>query len=584
MKKPDPLPVKMEAESDFVARAVGPLVLVNPVLDRMAIRRIVNLHCPSDPRLEMPLGDVIHLFVANRLSSPQPLLHVAEWAESSGAEFLLGTPAALLNDDRLGRALDAVFPKRWNILADVALHVAKTFGVSLAKVHYDPTSFHFTGEYDPDVSGPDPSLVPAIQPFQIEVGRHARPGQQNKEAQVGVNLANDGKGPVPFFYHSADGSANGHAAVAKNLQHLLQFLKPKRLLLVTDRGCFNAEHAVRLVRTHRFNFISSLTWTPELATVYDQKKPAMVEASFQSLNEQRKRKRGVPEALWERYFIGEVPYTITHEETVEDPSGKKTTRKKSIRARLLFVHSTADEKVCAKTRVKNTAKIHQGLSQIRQSVDNGYLKEIPAVHKRVQTLYGRKQARHYFSYEVDELTEKEIQSLPPRRRGQRTPALKFSYHYDPKLAERDANYDGLYAVGTSLGKRTHSTDDVFTTFKEQHHIETAHHQWKAPIRLRPLFLKRVTRIESLIFVQFLALMAFYLLQRLYRLAKGRCCRVTGETLLKRSAHATIVVRYDADCVRVMPLPLKDSQTEILEKLKFPTLQEQIRGHVARPNE
>ena len=192
VKKRDSLPVRMEAESDFVARALGPLALVNPILDQMQIRRIVNLHCPGDVRLDRPVGDVIHLLVANRLSSPQPLLHVAEWAESSGAEFVLGTPA-----------------------------------------------------------------------------------------------------------------------------------------------------------------------------------------------------------------------------------------------------------------------------------------------------------------------------------------LKFSYHYDPKRAETDAKYDGLYAVSTSLRKKTHSTDDVFTTFKEQHHIETAHHQWKAPIRLRPLFLKRVTRLESLIFVQFLALMAFYLLQRLYRLAKGQ---------------------------------------------------------------
>ena len=582
MKKRESLPVRLQGESDFTGRNLGPLVLVNPLLERMQIRRIVNLHCPPDPRREVPIGDVIHLLVANRISSPQPLLHVSEWAEYRGTEFLLGTPAHLLNDDRLARALDAVFSKRWNILAEVALHVAKEFRVSLAKVHYDPTSFHFTGEYDKQ--SPDPSLAPTLAPFKIEVGRHALPGQHRKEAQVGVNLANDGKGPVPFFYHSADGSANGHTAVAKNLQHLLKFVRPKDLLIVTDRGCFNAEHAVRMVRTHHFNFISSLTWTDDLAHLYDQKKPKMVEASFLSLKEQRKRNQGVSEDLWERYFIAEVPYKITHEQTVEDQSGNKTTKKESIRARLIFVHSTADEKVCAKTRVKNTAKITQGMSQIQRSVENGYLKEIPAVHKRVLTLYGKKQAQHYFSYQVEKLTKKEIKSLPPRRRGQRIPALKFSYQYDPMLAETDAKYDGLYAVGTSLRKKTHSTDEVFTTFKEQHHIETAHHQWKAPLRLRPLFLKTVTRIESLVFVQFLALMAFYLLQRGYRLAKGRACRTTGETLIKRFALSTIAVRYDDDSVTVMPLPLGGHQNEILEKLKFPNLKQQLRSHVARPND
>ena len=226
-------------------------------------------------------------------------MHVGGWAQCSGAEFLLGSPADALNDDRLARALDTIFCKRWNILADVALHVSEHFDVSLSKVHYDPTSFHFTGEYDEQ--SPSPSLLPELKPFKIEVGRHARPGHHVKEAQVGVNLANDGKGPVPFFYHSADGGANGHKAVAKNLQHLLKYLRPKRLLMVTDRGCFSAGHAVRLVRQCHFDFISSLTWKDEFAELYDTKKPRMEESSFLSIKEERKRISCKPGETWERY-------------------------------------------------------------------------------------------------------------------------------------------------------------------------------------------------------------------------------------------------------------------------------------------
>jgi transposase len=584
-----PISVNVLAPSELVGKNLGPLVLANPILEKMDIRRIVNLHCPADPRCEIPIGDVIYALVANRLCSPEPLLHVADWAAYSGAEFLLGAPADALNDDRLARALDAVFLKRWEILADVALHVSSHFNVSLAKVHYDPTSFHFTGEYDEQSESP--SLLPELRPFKIEVGRHARPGDDIKEAQVGVNLANDGKGPVPFFYHSADGSANGHTAVAKNLQHMLKYLKPKRLLMVTDRGCFSAEHAVRIVRTHHYDFISSLTWTDDLAGLYDKYKPKMEESSFLSIKEKRKRELDKPEDSWERYFIGEVPYKITWEKKVEedseDASGNKTkkkkTKKESIRTRLLFVYSTADMKVSRKTRAKYTERIKVGLAKIQQSVENGYLKDIPAVHKRVDALYGKKQARNYFTYNVAELTAKEIRSLPPRRRGQRKRTLKFSYHYHPEIAKSDAQYDGLYAIGTSLPKKTHSTDDVFTTFKEQHHIETAHHQWKAPIRLRPLFLKKATRIESLVFVQFLALMAFYLLQRRYRLAKGASCRTTAVSLIRRFVLCGIGIRYSKRSVTVTPFALKPPQEAILKTLRFPYPHEQIRSEVTRPD-
>jgi len=162
------------------------------------------------------------------------------------------------------------------------------------------------------------------------------------------------------------------------LKHLLKYVRPKNLLLVTDRGCFNARHAVWLVR-HNFNFISSLTWKEEYANLYDKEKPRMQESSFLSLKEKRKQERDLNEDTRERYFIGEIPYKITHE-------------KQSIQVRLIFVRSTADMKVCRKTREKYTVKIREGLKKIKSSVENGYLKEIRKVHKKVNYLYGRKQA------------------------------------------------------------------------------------------------------------------------------------------------------------------------------------------------
>ncbi|MFH1184416.1 MAG: IS1634 family transposase [Chloroflexota bacterium] len=553
------LPVKVEQTEEFAVRNVGPLVLANPLLEQMRIKQIVNQHCPPDVRLEVPVGDVIHALVANRLCSPQPLMHVAAWAHASGAELLLGIPAGSLNDDRLGRALDAVFAKRWNILAEVALHVSWRFQVDLCKVHYDTTSFHFTGAYDHQ--SPDPALVAEIAPFRIERGRHAGPGQDIKEAQVGVDLANDGKGPLPFFYHTADGSANDHIATAKNLQHLLKYVKPKRLLYIADRGCFSSGQAVELA-DKGFHFLYSVPWSQELATLYRDRKPSMQEASFLSLAEKRKRELQQPEELWERYFVGEIPHTISHE-------------KRSLAVRLVYVHSTADEKTCRAMREKYTEKIRLELEKVSRGVESGRLKEAKEVHKRIVKAYGRKDAQKYFSYEVCPLTPQEKEALPPSRRGHARPALKFSYSYDAAKAEEDAQYDGVYAMMTNLPPESHSTDEVFTSFKEQHHIETSHHQWKAPIRLRPLFLKKIKRLESLIFVQFLALMCFYLVQRCYRVGKGGECRTTGETLLRRFAHCPLAFRYQKGSIEVMLNRLLPRQEETLRILGLPSVAGQI---------
>jgi transposase len=563
VRKRPQLEVKVKGPWDFEVRNLGPLVLAYPMLRDMKIKDFVDKHCPPDVRLEVPIGDIILALAANRLCSPQPLMHVAEWAHTSGAELQLGIPADALNDDRLGRALDAVFEKRWNILADVALHVSSRFSVDLYKVHYDTTSFHFTGEYDNQSS--DPALVPEIAPFKIEKGRHSELKKGIKVARVGVNLANDGKGPVPFFYHTADGSANDHISTAKNLQHLLKFVKPKRLLQIGDRGNFSVGQAIKLSEK-RFYFIYSLPWSEELAHLYSSRKPSMVEASFRSLAEKRKRKAKKPEEEWERYFIGEIPHTIKH-------------KKQHLGVRLVYVYSTRDEKTCRSTREKHVERIRKGLEKVKRGVESGREKDITNVHKRVARAYGQKKAQKYFEYTVAALTAQEIRSLPTPRKGCVRPALKFSYTYYPERAQEAAQYDGVYALMTNLPRAKNATDEVFTAFKEQHHIETSHHQWKAPIRLRPLFLKKVRRLESLVFVQFLALMAFYLLQRRYRNAKGKDCRTTGETLLRRFAHCPIAFKSQKNSVEVIAGHLMPRQAETLRILELPSVEQQLQSYV-----
>jgi hypothetical protein len=56
----------------------------------------------------LSVGEVAAALIASRLCSPSPLYDVAGWASGAAVHELLGIPAALLNDDRLGRALETL--------------------------------------------------------------------------------------------------------------------------------------------------------------------------------------------------------------------------------------------------------------------------------------------------------------------------------------------------------------------------------------------------------------------------------------------------------------------------------------------
>jgi hypothetical protein len=98
-------------------------------------------------------GQVVEALIANRLTSPTPLVHVEDWAADWAVEEIFGMSAEVLNDNRIGRALDAVAPHLDGIVGSVGAQVIATFGVDVARIHWDMTSISLYGAYpshDPD--------------------------------------------------------------------------------------------------------------------------------------------------------------------------------------------------------------------------------------------------------------------------------------------------------------------------------------------------------------------------------------------------------------------------------------------------
>jgi Domain of unknown function (DUF4277) len=75
---------------------------------RLDVAGIIDRACPVREVALVTHGQVIEALVANRLTSPMPLVQVQDWAGQWALEEVWGIESATLNDDRLGRALDAI--------------------------------------------------------------------------------------------------------------------------------------------------------------------------------------------------------------------------------------------------------------------------------------------------------------------------------------------------------------------------------------------------------------------------------------------------------------------------------------------
>lgn len=558
-------------QSEVDTAGLGALAVVFPLLERMNVAQIIDQHLPADPRAEFGFGAVLSLLIAARLHRPTALSNVADWSGDSGADMLWQIPAEKLNDDRLGRSLDAFFRQRHSILAHVALHVSKEFNVPLAELHYDPTHILFEGAYEN--AEPREGVVAegvvrsdhALKPAHITKGRGTDEAPQGAlMIHAGLCTYVDDFGPLPLFGHTVDGNQNGHTAVAEQFALIRKHLKPTQLTMFSDRGTFSAGHLQRL-RQEGFHGVCSAPWG-DFRQLFDEHRQTLTwkKASYLSIEQQRRRKdkSDLPQ---EHYELAVLAHRLVDEES-----------KQEIPTWVIFVFSTADQKVVRQQRQKQIEKIREGLAQIQASVAAGRRStDANSVARRVEKLFGAKQAARYFTWQMTPLDKRQQAALPAPGRGCKRATQQFTFQFDQAALDQDEEYDGYSVLVTTLRQTQSSVDELFTKFKQQNFCEHANRQFKGPLAVRPVFLQSPQRVEALVFLMMIALTAYFLLQRMYRQsvpskAPQKERRTTTQAILRTFRNYVLLIHRTRLGREVQPTRLTANQRAMLQRLGFDT--------------
>lgn len=574
-------------QSESESRRIGSLAVIVPLLERMNVRDIINQHLPADPQAEFDHGTTLSLLMAARLYNPVALSNVAEWAEESGADLLWNMPPEKINDDRLGRSLDALFGQRHSILASLALHVSHDFEVPLNEIHYDPTHILFEGAYEQaqpreeviDRVGKEESVRSddTLDPAHITKGRATDDAPKGATmVHAGLSTYVDQWGPLPFFGHTIDGNQNGRKAVDEQLALLRKHLKPSQLTMLSDRGTFSVGHLLRL-KKDGFYAICSAPWD-QFRDLFDDRFNSLMwqEASYLSIEQQRRRdtESTLPQ---EHYELAVVRHKLK-----DDATGKM------IDCRVIFVFSTADQKVVRKQRQKQIDQIRDGLERTQRNVARrGPYSDEESVTRRVQRLFGDKDAAKYFSWKMIKLTKKQQETAGSSGRGSRPPTHRFEFTFDQDALREDEEYDGYSVLVTTVPQKQLSADALFTKFKQQIYSEQVNRSFKGPLAVRPVFLHTPQRVEALVFLMMAVLMLYYLLQRIYRQtvpddATEKEQRTTTNTIFQAFSSYALLLHRTRLGIEVQPTRLTPRQRTILQQLNFSTPAQILSKRLPRP--
>ena len=184
---------------------VGALPLLQRIVERMQLQRILSEHLPrDDSRTELPTVTTLLVLFANLLMAREPVYGVGEWAALFPPD-LLGLreqDLSRLHDDRLGRSLDRMFEGIGpTLIMAVVHHVIQEFAISLDELHNDSTTVSFYGAYDEAGQESEQRGRPT---HAITWGHSKARRPDLKQLLYILTVTSDGN--VPVFFSSASGN------------------------------------------------------------------------------------------------------------------------------------------------------------------------------------------------------------------------------------------------------------------------------------------------------------------------------------------------------------------------------------------
>ena len=216
----------------LASQVLGGLPIINAVTDRLGLPALLAAALPDgDARVKVTSAAAIRLVVTNLVLGREPLYALGEWAARYDPALLgLSTEElSALNDDRVGRALEALFDAdRASLLTAVVLRAISEFNVETGQLHNDSTSISVHGVYRDAVG-----TARGGQPTPVITWGHSKDMRPDLKQLVWI-LTVSADGAVPLAYRLADGNTVDDPTHVPTWDSLVGLLGRTDFLYVAD--------------------------------------------------------------------------------------------------------------------------------------------------------------------------------------------------------------------------------------------------------------------------------------------------------------------------------------------------------------
>lgn len=465
---------------------VDVLPLVKHYMDQLDLINLFTKYVPAAPGSLADHAESLCILTANIICDNKPLYKVQEWlgqySDDLGKE---PEEATLFNDDRLARALSALFrADRHSLMTDVSGNAIATHNLLTDEVHNDSTTVTFIGKYD----------NPEEQAVKLKHGHNKDFRPDCKQAVFGLNITADGH--VPLSYKLFDGNTSDDVTHIPNWNALRTLLSKEDFVYVADCKLCSQKNLEHIAKNGGLFITIVPKDRKELKQFYKHLKENEIDWQH-AFDVESSRKKG------------KLNTYKTHE-----------TKRMESEYRIIFVHSSSKREDDQGRRQKKIDKAVAQLEDLSPKLNAYHLKTKKEIKAAVDRIC--KPVKEFI--DVDILTERKqvkIKLSPPRTSVSKSVFKNkwtFTHAIEWELNENAlavaSRTDGIFPLITNT---EFEAADVLKRYKDQPFLEKRMYTKKTVLEVAPVFLKKVKRIEAMLFLYFVALMIVSLIERKIRM-------------------------------------------------------------------
>ncbi len=485
------------------SQRLGALPVVDRFLARMSVAGLLDRHLPAgDARVALPAATAIGVLVRNLCLEREPLYGLADWAGGFEPRLVGLAPgeAALLNDDRVGRALDQLFDAdRGSLLCELVLAAISEFAVDCSQLHNDSTSLALQGAYtaaDGRQRGGKPTPAAALG--------HSKDHRPDLK-QLVLILTVSSDGAVPLAHRVADGNTGDDTTHIHTWDGLVALTGRPDFLYVADSKLCTREQMSHIDRRGG-RFVTVLPRTrKEDGLLRDW--AASEEPDFTEAARRPGKRKGDPDSVWR---VAPAPF----------PSSEGY--------RITWTHSSQKQRLDEAARSERIQRARRALKDLdaRLAGPRARISSRVAAQEAAAATLTATGAQRWVAVTVTESTEEAVRQEKRGRPGKDTRYIKttktryaLDIQIDADKVRHDAATDGCFPLISNDQQLTDT--QVLTAYRYQPNLEKRHHQLKSVQDAAPVTLHSPARIEALFACHFIALLCCCLIERELRAAMTR---------------------------------------------------------------